>query len=63
MRARVEHFMTFFVTTFLLINFVFGSLGYVFAANRSNPGLEPEIMLWIAVATAILGVVLTVRKV
>lgn len=63
MKARVEHFMTFFVTTFLLVNFVFGSLGYVFAANRSNPGLEPEIMLWIAVATAIFGLFLTFRDV
>jgi len=63
MRARVEHFMTFFVKTFLLVNFVFGSLGYVFAANRSNPGLEAETMLWIAVATAIFGLVLTFREV
>lgn len=62
MRARVEHFMAFFIKTFLLINFVFGSLGYVFTGNKGNPGLEPETMLWIAVATAILGIVMTFRE-
>ncbi len=62
MRARVEHFMTFFVKTFLLVNFILGSLGYVFAANRGDPGLEPKTMLWLAVATAICGLVMTVRE-
>lgn len=61
MRARVEQFMAFFISTFLLVNFIFGSLAYVFAANRSNPGLEPETMLWVAVVIAVCGLVLTMR--
>jgi TRAP-type C4-dicarboxylate transport system permease small subunit len=61
MRARLEQFLAFFITTFLLANFVFGSLRYVFEAHRRNPGLDPDTMLWIAAATAICGVIMTVR--
>lgn len=62
MRARVEHFVAFFIKTFLLVIFIFGSLGSIFTADRGNPGLEPETMLLVAVIIAILGLVMTFRE-
>jgi hypothetical protein len=57
MRERGEHFMAFFVRTFLLVNFIVGSLTYVFASDRVSPVPEPRTMLFIAVVIGIIGLI------
>jgi hypothetical protein len=55
MKEHGEHFMAFFVRTFLLVNFIVGSLTYVFASDRVSPVPEPTTMLFIAVVIALVG--------
>lgn len=57
MKDRGEHFMAFFVRTFLLVNFIVGSVTYIFASDRVSPVPEPTTMLLIAVVIVLLGVV------
>lgn len=55
MKEHREHFIAFFVRTFLLVNFIVGSLTYIFASDRISPVPEPMTMLFIAVVIAIIG--------
>ena len=53
MRQHVRHILTFFIKTFFLINFVVGTLMYIFIPGRISPVPEPSTMLFIAVIIAI----------
>ena len=62
MKARVGYFVMFFLKTFLLANFLVGSILYIFAPNRVSPVPDPFTMFLIAVVTAALVLVEALRE-
>lgn len=61
MRQSMGHILTFFIKTFLLVNFVVGTLMYIVMPGRVSPVPEPSTMLFIAVIIAVLALVEGVR--
>lgn len=62
MRERVRHFMAFYIKTFFLVNFVVGSMIYVFARDRISPVPGPFTTFLIAVFIGIFAFLEVSRK-
>jgi hypothetical protein len=62
MREREGQFMVFFVKTFFLVNFLVGSVIYIFTPDRMSPIPEPSTMFLIAITIAILTLVKVLRE-
>jgi hypothetical protein len=62
MVERVGYFMTFFIKTFLLVNFVVGSIIYIFVPNSVSPVPNPATMFLIAVVSGALACVEMFRE-
>jgi hypothetical protein len=55
MIERVGYFVAFFIKTFLLVNFVVGSIIYIFVPNSVSPVPDPATMFLIAVVSGVLA--------
>jgi len=62
MIERVGYFVAFFIKTFLLVNFVVGSIIYIFVPNSASPVPEPATMFLIAVVSGVLTCVEMFRE-
>jgi hypothetical protein len=58
---RIGHYVEFIIKTFLIVNFVVGSLTHILALDQTSPLLESHMMLLNVAITGVFVVIETFR--